>query len=133
MKKARSGILVLLVALVMCLCAACDNNIPSKPNNEGNGSDVATNASEFVTTKDGKFMYLNKEFRFLGTNNYYLHYKDNVMIDSVLESAADAGFNVIRMWGFFDGWEQENIGNKAYMQPEKNKYDRPKNEEGFSD
>lgn len=129
-----SGIFVLLLALTVCLCVACGDKSPSA---SGTGSTTESGAetytNEFVTTENGKFMYLGKEFRFLGTNNYYLHYKDNLMVESVLDAASEAGFNVIRMWGFFDGWEQENIGNKAYMQPEKNKYDMPKDAEGFSD
>ena len=82
-------------------------------------------SSEFVSVQNGQFMFLGKEYRFVGTNNYYLHYKDNTMITSVLKDASAAGFNVIRMWGFFDGFGMENQGNKAWMQPAANVYEKP--------
>ncbi|HEY8389385.1 MAG TPA: cellulase family glycosylhydrolase [Clostridia bacterium] len=81
--------------------------------------------NNFVAVRDGDFYLGEKEFRFVGTNNYYLHYKDNVMIDSVLDEAQKCGFNVIRMWGFFDGWTDNNHNNKAWMQPQAGVYTQP--------
>ncbi len=84
-----------------------------------------TRNTPFVTTKDGKFYIGDDEFRFVGTNNYYLHYKDKLMIDAVLDDAQAAGFNVIRMWGFLDGDSNSVVENKAYMQPSQGVYTRP--------
>lgn len=86
---------------------------------------ASTNNEEFVSVKNGEFNLRNKQFRFMGTNNYYLHYKDNAMIDSVFDSAEAAGFSVIRMWGFFDGGSDENKNNVAWMQPEAGVYTKP--------
>jgi len=47
-----------------------------------------------------------KLFRFAGTNNYYLMYKSQFMVNDVLQRAADNGFKVLRMWGSLD------IGNQ---------------------
>jgi mannan endo-1,4-beta-mannosidase len=47
-----------------------------------------------------------KIFRFAGTNNYYLMYKSQFMVDDVLTTAAANGFRVLRMWGSLD------IGNQ---------------------
>ena len=71
--------------------------------------------NSFVTTKDGHFELDGTEFRFIGSNNYYLHYKDKSMIKSVIESAASGGFNVLRMWGFFDGVDDDYQNNHAFM------------------
>jgi mannan endo-1,4-beta-mannosidase len=84
--------------------------------------DEAIPSSSFVSVSDGEFSVDGSSFRFMGTNNYYLHYKDTAMIDSVLSSAQDAGLGVIRCWGFFDGVGEGYINNKAFMQPLPNSY-----------
>ena len=56
----------------------------------------------FVTTKGKDFMLDGKVFRFAGANNYYLIYEDKFMVDNVLQTAANRGFKVIRIWGFID-------------------------------
>ncbi|VEU83309.1 cellulase family glycosylhydrolase [Acholeplasma hippikon] len=84
-----------------------------------------TKNTPFVEAKNGKFYIRDDEFRFVGTNNYYLHYKDKLMIDAVLDDAKEAGFNVIRMWGFLDGDSNSITENKAYMQPEQGVFSKP--------
>jgi mannan endo-1,4-beta-mannosidase len=84
-----------------------------------------TKNTPYVSTKEGNFYIGDDLFRFVGTNNYYLHYKDEVMIKSVLDDAKEAGFNVIRMWGFFDGDGLSITENKAYMQPSQGDFSRP--------
>src|SRR3954471_9261395 len=62
--------------------------------------------SGFVT-RHGKDLRLDgKQFRFAGSNNYYLMYKSPLMVDDVFADAAAAGFTVLRTWGFLD------IGNQ---------------------
>ena len=57
--------------------------------------------------RDGSKLTLNgKEFRFGGTNNYYLMYSSQAMVDDVINKAAAQGFNVLRTWGNID------IGNQ---------------------
>lgn len=59
--------------------------------------------SKFIRRVDDKLMLNGKQFRFQGSNNYYMHYKSNAMIDSVLKSAVDLNISVLRVWGFMDG------------------------------
>lgn len=80
--------------------------------------DLPNLISNFVISKDGYFFEGDSTtpFRFLGTNNYNLHYKSDAMIDDVIIQAADMGIKVIRMWAFFDGWQDEGRANYAYGQ-----------------
>ena len=53
--------------------------------------------------RDGPTLKLDgKPFEFVGTNNYYLGYKSQLMVDDVLSTAAANGFNVMRTWGWMD-------------------------------
>ena len=84
-----------------------------------------TKNTPFVTATDGSFYVGNDPFRFVGTNNYYLHYKDETMINAVLDDASEAGFSVIRMWGFLDGDSSSVVENKAWMQPSQGVFEEP--------
>lgn len=77
----------------------------------------------FVTTKSNYFILDGKPFYFAGTNNYYLAYSSNAMIDDVLNDAKAMNLKVIRCWGFIDG----EMHNDKVMQPSLGKYD----ESGF--
>jgi mannan endo-1,4-beta-mannosidase len=89
--------------------------------------ETASADNDFITVgEDGEFKEKGKTFRFIGTNNYYLHYKDELMVEDVIKSASLGGFNVIRTWGFFDGMGQDYTNNHAYMQPSANVYTAPK-------
>ena len=61
---------------------------------------------EFVKQVGPRLKLGGDEFRFAGTNNYYLPYKSEFMVDDVLGRAADQGFTVVRTWAFTD------IGNQ---------------------
>ncbi len=55
-------------------------------------------------------------FRFAGTNNYYSAYKSELMVDDVLQDAAEQHFTVLRTWGFIDIGNQDgsnSISGKA--------------------
>ncbi|WP_188150052.1 cellulase family glycosylhydrolase [Teredinibacter waterburyi] len=55
---------------------------------------------DFVT-RFGPFLFKNgRPFRFVGSNNYYPMYKSQAMVDSLFQDASDAGFDVMRVWGF---------------------------------
>ena len=60
----------------------------------------------FVTRHGGTLRLNGRQFRFAGTNNYYLMYKSPAMVDDVLAAAAGNGFSVLRLWGSLD------IGNQ---------------------
>ena len=70
----------------------------------------------FVGSKDGNFVLNGQPFKFVGTNNYYLHYKNNTAIDDVFKQANDMGVKVIRMWAFGDG-EKTKAQNNFSIQP----------------
>ena len=57
---------------------------------------------EFVSTWNNQFRVNQCQFYYAGTNNYYLSYKSDYMVNDVFETASLLGFNVIRTWGFLD-------------------------------
>jgi len=67
--------------------------------------------AEFVTAKGGKLVLAGKTYEFAGTNNYYLGYKSEAMVDAVLDDAAEAGFDVVRTWGFQDLQNPDGSGS----------------------
>src|SRR4051812_30106267 len=56
----------------------------------------------FVVRKGKNLSLDGREFRYAGTNNYYLMYKSQLMVDDVFADAQAAGFTVLRTWGFLD-------------------------------
>ncbi len=63
---------------------------------------VRGHGSDFVQRQGSQLTLHGKEFRFVGTNNYYLMYSSQLMVDDVLDTAAANGFNVMRTWGWLD-------------------------------
>src|SRR5687768_11321230 len=84
----------LLLALLLVTQSAAQPPVSAAP---GNG---------FVTRSGAELRLNGQRFRFAGSNNYYLMYKSQVMVDNVLEAAAANGFTVMRIWGSLD------IGNQ---------------------
>lgn len=66
---------------------------------------------ELVKRQGSKLMVRGKEFRFVGTNNYYLAYQSQAMADDVLKTAADHRFTVMRTWGFLDIADPASTGD----------------------
>jgi mannan endo-1,4-beta-mannosidase len=58
---------------------------------------------QFVGRQGEDFTLGNGVFYFAGTNNYYLHYQSEFMIDNVLNDVVAMGLPVLRTWGFLDG------------------------------
>lgn len=56
----------------------------------------------FVERQGDRAVLDGREFRFVGSNNYYQMYVSNFMVDDVLQTAARAGFNTLRVWGSLD-------------------------------
>jgi mannan endo-1,4-beta-mannosidase len=139
-----------LLFLVLCLVLAGSfgttafartsaNHVSDSENQQvqaekGKAKKAEKTANLFVTRKGSQLMLGNKPFRFVGSNNYYMHYKDHAMIDSVINSASDMGVKVLRVWGFLDG---NTDGSQTAMQYAMGKYmddpDAPSNlTNGFS-
>ncbi|MFC7484549.1 hypothetical protein ACFQX7_37260 [Luedemannella flava] len=79
----------------------------------------AAKPSEFVSRKGYNLYLNNKPFRFAGSNNYYLNYSSQFMVDELLDSAAAAKFQVLRVWGWFDigtpgGTDSVHSGDKSF-------------------
>jgi mannan endo-1,4-beta-mannosidase len=66
----------------------------------------AAPGNDFVKQSGPELRLHGKSFRFAGSNNYYLIYKSQFMVDEVLNAAAAQGFRVMRVWGSID------IGNQ---------------------
>lgn len=86
---------------VTALLAACG----AQPTSQGDGatfSAASVKRAQFVTRAGPQLRLDGRPFRFSGTNNYYLTYKSNAMVDAVLQSAAKNDFKVLRTWGFLE-------------------------------
>jgi mannan endo-1,4-beta-mannosidase len=62
----------------------------------------AVDTKLFVERQGDRAVLDGREFRFVGSNNYYQMYVSTVMVDDVLGTAARAGFNTLRVWGALD-------------------------------
>jgi mannan endo-1,4-beta-mannosidase len=67
--------------------------------------------NDFVRRAGSHLMLKGKQFRFAGTNNYYLMYKSHFMVDDVLATAAANDLNVVRTWGFLDIGNQDGTNS----------------------
>ncbi|HET9137976.1 cellulose binding domain-containing protein [Actinophytocola sp.] len=56
----------------------------------------------FVTRNGAGFDLGGQPFRFGGTNNYYLHYKSQLMVDDVFSDAVAMNIKVLRAWTFLE-------------------------------
>ncbi|MEX0648896.1 MAG: hypothetical protein WEA56_11130 [Balneolaceae bacterium] len=66
------------------------------------------NNTDFVTAENGNFVVNGEVFRFAGTNAYYLpNYEkmDEGVVDRAMNVFEEAGVSVVRMWGFYDGYD----------------------------
>jgi len=87
------------VILLLVLFAQSDLIGTALAENSGQGN-------KFVKQAGPELRLHGNLFRFGGTNNYYLMYKSQFMVDDVLQTAAANGFKVLRMWGSLE------IGNQ---------------------
>jgi hypothetical protein len=70
----------------------------------------------FVYVAKGDFQINGKEFRYVGVNSYDLLYRSPEEINQTLFSAKEAGIEVVRFWGFGNGFS-------TAPQPSAGKYD----------
>ncbi len=64
-------------------------------------ADPTASADAFVETDGTAFSLEGAEYHPLGSNNYYPMYSSETMVDALFADAEDAGFNTMRVWGFF--------------------------------
>ncbi|MEY2929655.1 MAG: hypothetical protein RL033_404 [Pseudomonadota bacterium] len=75
---------------------------PSAQLSAASGSNAAILAVEPTEIPSGVFFQQGKPLCFSGSNNYYLTYKDKVMVDDVFAQAKALGLKVMRTWAFID-------------------------------
>lgn len=80
---------------------------------------AAPSDTGFVTATGNYFTLDGQPFYYSGSNNYYLNYTSDKMIDDVLNSAKQMNLKVMRCWGFIDG----EAHNGYVMQPSLGVYD----------
>jgi mannan endo-1,4-beta-mannosidase len=101
--KTRFGVLGFLAAAVLAATIVAPALAAAQP---GSGKD-------FVQRHGPNLTLAGKPFRFAGTNNYYLMYKSQYMVDDVLQTAATNGFTVIRTWGWLES-VQEGVNFQSW-------------------
>ncbi len=95
MKKA---ILSTLITMTLFGLTACTTQVANKV-----AALPPIQPGDYVTQQGSQLQLNGNVYHIAGTNNYYLHYKSNAEIDSVLNDAQKMGINTIRMWAFMDG------------------------------
>lgn len=108
-KIARAGIVLgALIVQTGCLRKGM-RPLAQAPQADGNGKSESSSVSadgllavEPTDTPSAVFMHQGKPFCFSGSNNYYLTYKDKVMVDDVFAQAKAMGLKVLRTWAFID-------------------------------
>src|SRR6266511_3105566 len=94
LKKLRHSLGVILVLLVLVSQSFAAPSVFAAKNNG------------FVQRSGNSLKLDGKQFRFAGSNNYYLMYKSQFMVNDVFAAAAGNNFRVMRVWGSLD------IGNQ---------------------
>src|SRR5687768_16524841 len=77
---------------------------------------VAPALTGFVTRSGANLKLNGSTFKLAGSNNYYLMYKSRLMVDDVFADAQNAGFNVLRTWGFLDIGNQDGSNSVRGIQ-----------------
>lgn len=121
-KRFLTALLVSLFTVI--LFVACSNQSAEDNEAETQEMNEEVEAELFVSADGTQFKVNGESFRFAGTNNYYMNYKDDAMIDDVIMDAKDMGLEVIRVWAYLDGLEGSMKDNNAYMQTEPGVYDQ---------
>jgi len=109
MSKSILLLLVILFSLFLLQCGCSQEN--------------QEKGKLFIQAEKDQFVLDGNTYKFSGTNQYYLFYKSQKMVDDVIEDAAAMGLNTIRTWGFCDGTDKEGIS----FQPNPRQY----SENGF--
>ncbi len=85
-------------------------------------------SGDFVTTQNSNFMLNGEIHRFAGTNAYYLPNYEKLnsgVVDRAMNLFEDSGVTVLRMWGFYDGYDcgySRNDSNENVIQTAPGEY-----------
>ena len=77
-------------------------------NTEDETVEPPVNNTDFVQVENGNFVLDGQPFRYAGTNAYYLPNYEKInpgVVDRAMELFDNTGVNVVRMWGFYDGYD----------------------------
>jgi len=105
MKQKINFILIIFTLSLGLNCVQDSNGLMTKPSSLENYFNAD---SPFVQVKNGKFILEGEEFRFAGTNAYYLpNYEliDPPVVENTLNAFKAADISVVRMWAFYDGYD----------------------------
>ncbi|WP_243240313.1 glycoside hydrolase family 44 protein [Clostridium cibarium] len=103
--------------------SVCHLVLDAKSQDNPQPTDPTKSKSGFVKANGSEFSLDGSSFYFQGTNNYYLPYAPDYMVDDVFNKAKTMGLKVMRTWGFLDGDKSCDI----VLQPSLGVYD----ENGF--
>ena len=86
------GVYLLVIFILSILISTSNSqNILSRNSN-----------SQFTSVNGTNFIQNGEIKRYGGTNCYYIMYSDEYMVSSVLETASEHNFNLIRTWAFIE-------------------------------
>jgi len=86
-------------------------------------------SGSFVEVQNSNFVIDGQVTRFAGTNAYYLPNYEKLnsgVVDRAFDLFEDTGVNVVRMWGFYDGYDcgySKNDPNENVIQTAPGEYD----------
>lgn len=122
----------LIIALVVAFTAIqCDDSITNNNPADVDSKDDATDkvdpegstSSAFVSAENGDFTVEGRAFQFSGSNAYHLPNYEKMnpsVVEKTLDQFQEAGVEVVRIWGFYDGYPQYD--NDITLQPEAGSY-----------
>ena len=130
MKRLASYLVyTVLIILTLTNCDTTQTNFSDSDNSlkSGDGSNNPTSSS-FVQIQNSNFVVDGEVMRFAGTNAYYLPNYEKLntgVVNRALDLFQDTGITVVRMWGFYDGFDcgySKNDPNENVIQTAPGEY-----------
>ncbi|WP_445665934.1 glycoside hydrolase 5 family protein [Fodinibius sp. AD559] len=107
----------LAFSLLILMLGECSSSANTNDNN------TSPDPNLFVSVRDGNFVVDEQIIKLVGTNAYHLptYHKINPdVVATSFDAFQEAGINLVRMWGFYDGPPQYE--NDITLQPEPGVY-----------
>ncbi len=105
-RRRRTGAVAALAAAAAVAAGLVGSAVPASATTVSPKPDT-----QFVTARGTQLTLGGKLYEFAGTNNYYLGYKSQTMVDNALNDAETAGYDVVRTWGFQDYQNTDGTGS----------------------